>query len=147
MIRDGQASRAKIRRSTLVALIEWFAQSERLNIARTHYHLREIGSETSPDGSGLIDRRHSSLCSCTDIVLRSCLAALTYKSKRRLAVNHTPIQVGRLRWSGLKARAVIVRCELSGKASPTNGDAGSFVQLPGRLLPFRRGCVCICEKH
>ena len=40
MIRDGQASHAKIRRLTQEALIEWFAQSERLNIARTHYHLR-----------------------------------------------------------------------------------------------------------
>ena len=40
MIRDGQVSHAKIRRSTKEALIEWFAQSERLNIARTHYHLR-----------------------------------------------------------------------------------------------------------
>ena len=40
MIRDGQASHAKIRRSTQEALIEWFAQSERLNIARTHYGLR-----------------------------------------------------------------------------------------------------------
>jgi phage N-6-adenine-methyltransferase len=40
MIRDGQASHAKIRRSTQEALIEWFAQSERLNIARTHYQLR-----------------------------------------------------------------------------------------------------------
>jgi hypothetical protein len=29
-----------IRRSTQEALIEWFAQSERLNIARTHYQLR-----------------------------------------------------------------------------------------------------------
>jgi site-specific DNA-methyltransferase (adenine-specific) len=40
MIRDGQASHARIRRSTREALIEWFAQSERLNIARTHYGLR-----------------------------------------------------------------------------------------------------------
>jgi phage N-6-adenine-methyltransferase len=40
MIRDGQASHARIRRSTQEALIEWFAQSERLNIARTHYQLR-----------------------------------------------------------------------------------------------------------
>ena len=40
MIRDGQASNAKIRRSTQEALIEWFAQSERLKIARTHYQLR-----------------------------------------------------------------------------------------------------------
>jgi hypothetical protein len=40
MIRDGQASHAKIRRSTQQALVEWFAQYERLNIARTHYGLR-----------------------------------------------------------------------------------------------------------
>ena len=40
MIRDGQASHAKIKRATQEALIEWFAQSERLNIARTHYQLR-----------------------------------------------------------------------------------------------------------
>ena len=40
MIRDGQQSAAKIKRATKEALVEWFAQSERLNIARTHYLLR-----------------------------------------------------------------------------------------------------------
>src|SRR3954452_2831949 len=40
MIRDGQASSIKIKRATKEALIEWFAQSERLNIARQHYALR-----------------------------------------------------------------------------------------------------------
>jgi site-specific DNA-methyltransferase (adenine-specific) len=40
MIRDGQASHARIKRATQEALIEWFAQSERLNIARKHYGLR-----------------------------------------------------------------------------------------------------------
>jgi phage N-6-adenine-methyltransferase len=40
MIRDGQASAAKIKRASREALSEWFAQSERLNIARTHYSLR-----------------------------------------------------------------------------------------------------------
>ena len=40
MIREGQRSAAKIKRATKEALVEWFAQSERLNIARTHYHLR-----------------------------------------------------------------------------------------------------------
>ena len=40
MIRDGQASYSKIKRATQEALIEWFAQSERLNIARKHYGLR-----------------------------------------------------------------------------------------------------------
>jgi hypothetical protein len=40
MIRDGQASLGRIKRSTREALVEWFAQSERLNIARTHYGLR-----------------------------------------------------------------------------------------------------------
>jgi phage N-6-adenine-methyltransferase len=39
MIRDGQESVARIKRATKEALIEWFAQSERLNIARTHYKL------------------------------------------------------------------------------------------------------------
>jgi hypothetical protein len=40
MIRDGQESAAKIKRATKEALTEWFAQSERLNIARAHYGLR-----------------------------------------------------------------------------------------------------------
>src|SRR4029077_2847930 len=40
MIRDGQESASKIKRATKEALLEWFAQSERLNIARTHYGLR-----------------------------------------------------------------------------------------------------------
>jgi DNA modification methylase len=40
MIRDGQESAAKIRRATKEALLEWFDQSERLNIARIHYKLR-----------------------------------------------------------------------------------------------------------
>src|SRR5438067_1234472 len=40
MIREGQASAAKIKRATKEALIEWFSQSERLNIAREHYALR-----------------------------------------------------------------------------------------------------------
>ena len=40
MIRDGQASHSKIKRATQEALIEWFAQSERLNIARKNYGLR-----------------------------------------------------------------------------------------------------------
>jgi phage N-6-adenine-methyltransferase len=40
MIRDGQVSATKIRRASKEALAEWFAQSERLNIARDHYRLR-----------------------------------------------------------------------------------------------------------
>jgi phage N-6-adenine-methyltransferase len=40
MVRDGQASAAKIKRATKEALFEWFQQSLRLNIARTHYDLR-----------------------------------------------------------------------------------------------------------
>jgi phage N-6-adenine-methyltransferase len=40
MIREGQESAARIKRATKEALLEWFAQSERLNIARTHYTLR-----------------------------------------------------------------------------------------------------------
>jgi phage N-6-adenine-methyltransferase len=39
LIRDGQESAVKIKRATKEALVEWFAQSERLNIARTHYKL------------------------------------------------------------------------------------------------------------
>ena len=40
MIRGGQELAARIKRATKEALVEWFAQSERLNIARTHYKLR-----------------------------------------------------------------------------------------------------------
>jgi phage N-6-adenine-methyltransferase len=40
MISDGQKSFAKIRRSSREALQEWFAQSERLNIAVEHYRLK-----------------------------------------------------------------------------------------------------------
>ena len=40
MIRDGQESASRVKRATKEALVEWFAQSERLNIARTHYGLR-----------------------------------------------------------------------------------------------------------
>ena len=40
MIREGSESAAKIKRATKEALAEWFAQSERLNIARSHYKLR-----------------------------------------------------------------------------------------------------------
>jgi hypothetical protein len=35
MIRDSHESAAKIKWATKDALVEWFAQSERLNIART----------------------------------------------------------------------------------------------------------------
>jgi phage N-6-adenine-methyltransferase len=40
MILDGQRSSKKLRRASQGALQEWFAQSERLNIARRHYGLR-----------------------------------------------------------------------------------------------------------
>jgi phage N-6-adenine-methyltransferase len=40
MVRDGQASAERIKRASKDALLEWFAQSQRLNIARTHYGLR-----------------------------------------------------------------------------------------------------------
>jgi phage N-6-adenine-methyltransferase len=40
MTRDGQQSATKIKRATQNALLEWFAQSEGLNIARRHYGLR-----------------------------------------------------------------------------------------------------------
>ncbi len=41
MIRESQAfSKPKLKRLTKAALVEWFAQSERLNIARIHHHLR-----------------------------------------------------------------------------------------------------------
>ena len=63
MIRDGQASHAKIRRSTQEALVEWFAQSDRLNIARVHYRLRgarfrdfaRLGIRKLSSSSGQID--------------------------------------------------------------------------------------------
>ena len=41
MIREAQGfSKPKLKRLTREALLEWFTQSERLWIARTHYHLR-----------------------------------------------------------------------------------------------------------
>ena len=41
MIRESQQfSKPKLKRLTKEALLEWFNQSERLWIARTHYHLR-----------------------------------------------------------------------------------------------------------
>jgi phage N-6-adenine-methyltransferase len=40
LIREGEASAARIKRATKDALTEWFAQSERLNIARQHHGLR-----------------------------------------------------------------------------------------------------------
>jgi hypothetical protein len=41
MIRESQAfSKPRLKRLTKAALVEWFAQSERLNIARIHHHLR-----------------------------------------------------------------------------------------------------------
>jgi phage N-6-adenine-methyltransferase len=40
MIRAGRISADKIKRASKDALLEWFAQSERLNIARSHYKLR-----------------------------------------------------------------------------------------------------------
>jgi DNA N-6-adenine-methyltransferase (Dam) len=40
MIREGQESATKIKRASKEALAEWFAQSERLNVARSHYGLR-----------------------------------------------------------------------------------------------------------
>jgi hypothetical protein len=39
MIREGQESADRIKRATKEALHEWFPQSERLNVARTHYRL------------------------------------------------------------------------------------------------------------
>jgi phage N-6-adenine-methyltransferase len=39
MIREGMESATKIKRATKEALVEWLAQSERLNIARMHYKL------------------------------------------------------------------------------------------------------------
>ena len=40
MVRDGQADTIQHRRRTREALDYWFRQSERLNIAHTHYRLR-----------------------------------------------------------------------------------------------------------
>ena len=40
MVRDGQVDSSRHKRRTLEALEYWFRQSERLNIARTHYGLR-----------------------------------------------------------------------------------------------------------
>ena len=40
MIREGQASAVRIKRATKDSLLEWFSQSERLNISRSHYKLR-----------------------------------------------------------------------------------------------------------
>jgi phage N-6-adenine-methyltransferase len=40
MIEAGRASAEKIKRASRESLVEWFAQSERLNIARKHYKLR-----------------------------------------------------------------------------------------------------------
>jgi hypothetical protein len=41
MIRDiQQLCEPKLKRLTIAALVEWFAQSERLNIARILHHLR-----------------------------------------------------------------------------------------------------------
>ena len=40
LVREGQVSAARIKRATKDALVEWFAQSERLNIARQHHGLR-----------------------------------------------------------------------------------------------------------
>jgi len=40
LIREGSASAIKIKRATRDALLEWLAQSKRLNIARTHHKLR-----------------------------------------------------------------------------------------------------------
>ena len=48
MIRDGQASHSKIKRATQEALIEWFAQSERLNIARKIMGCVATASAISP---------------------------------------------------------------------------------------------------
>jgi phage N-6-adenine-methyltransferase len=40
MISDGQRSHKKIKRASQESLKEWFAQSERLNIAKSHYKLK-----------------------------------------------------------------------------------------------------------
>ena len=47
MIREGQELAVKIKRATKEALVEWFYQSERLNIARTHYKLRGVVTLTT----------------------------------------------------------------------------------------------------
>ena len=40
MIREGAESAARIKQASKEALLEWFKQSEQLDIARTHYKLR-----------------------------------------------------------------------------------------------------------
>jgi hypothetical protein len=56
MIREAQEfSKPKLKRLTREALLEWFNQSERLWMARTHYHLH--GSPISRNGSARISRR------------------------------------------------------------------------------------------
>ena len=64
MIREGQESAAKIKRASKEALAEWFAQSERLNVARSHHGLRGEGSSTSLGGSGSIVRPPINWSSC-----------------------------------------------------------------------------------
>ena len=61
MIRDGQESAVRIKRATKEALVEWFAQGERLNIARTHYKLHgdrfaDLANRVGVDRASTCDR-------------------------------------------------------------------------------------------
>jgi hypothetical protein len=96
MVRDGQASTARIKRASVEALHEWFAQSDRLNIARSHYQLR---GDRFVDFARRIGLDRSSAFQLIKL----------WKHKRRFcpdARRRTGFQVGRPASIGLSVRRV-----------------------------------------
>jgi site-specific DNA-methyltransferase (adenine-specific) len=89
MIRAGRASADKIKRASKDALLEWFAQSERLNIARIHYQLRgdryvDFAKRIGIDRTSafelvkLLAHRAAVLAKCHDLQQQASLGGSTF---------------------------------------------------------------------
>ena len=101
MICDARGDQQVIRRATQSALRAWFRQSERLDIARREYKLRDHGLPTSPGGSGSpIRHRGINWSICIAIARRSSGGVLTTLPMRSSVDRYTVIPVAEWRLAG-----------------------------------------------
>jgi hypothetical protein len=140
-------SHAKIRRLTQQALIEWFAQSERLHIARTHYHLRgdrfrdfarRIGIDRSSAFELVMLRRHRAA------IMSRCLDLQEQAAARGEPYSY-PVWQTALEW--FEGTAAIVRCECRAKRVRRMGDAGRLCSTSWTASSASKWIMCIGEEH
>jgi hypothetical protein len=148
MIRDGQASQAKIRRSTQEALVEWFAQSQRLNVARTHYHLRgdrfrdfarRLGIDRSSAFQLVKLHRHRTA------IMSRCLDEQEQATALGVAYSY-PGWESALGWFEQRGHRHPPMVIWQHGSDEWETPAALF-KLPGQHLPLRRGCVCIAPER